>query len=637
MGIEEVLSDLKAKIQEKLPKGITISGVEFEGPELVIYTTDPRAFADNGDIIRSLAKDLRMRIVVRPDPKMLAEPEEAIKKIAEIVPPESGVTNHYFDTETGEVIIEAEKPGLVIGRHGSTLREITKHIGWTPKVVRTPPIESTTVRNIRQYLRNVKDERKAILQVIGRKIHRPITSKEQWIRITTLGGCKEVGRSSFLLSTPETRILIDCGVNTGAESNGTPYLYVPEVSPLSSIDAVVLTHAHLDHSGMIPLLFKYGYEGPVYMTPPTRDLMALLQLDYIEVANREGKRPPYDSAMIRETLKHTITLNYGDVTDIAPDVRLTFYNSGHILGSAIAHFHVGEGLYNVAFSGDFKYEKTRLFDPAVNQFPRIETMVMEATYGGMHDMQPSRREAEMELQNIIRKTLQRDGKVLIPTFAVGRSQEVMIVLEEAIRKGFIDKVPVYLDGMIWEATAIHTTYPEYLNVELQDMIFHKGQNPFLSPAFVQVDSPQKREAILADPSPCIVLATSGMMNGGPVMEYFKQYGADKRNTLIFVGYQAEGTMGRRIQKGWTEIPMSTEGGKTEVMKVEMEVATVDGFSGHSDRRQLMEWVKRMDPRPERIITNHGDENKCLDLASSIYKKFKYETRSPMNLETIRLI
>ncbi len=144
----------------------------------------------------------------------------------------------------------------------------------------------------------------------------------------------------------------------------------------------------------------------------------------------------------------------------------------------------------------------------------------------------------------------------IPTFAVGRSQEVMIVLEEAIRGAQIDNVPVYLDGMIWEATAIHTTYPEYLNVELQDMIFHKGQNPFLSPSFIQVDSPQKREAILADPSPCIVLATSGMMNGGPVMEYFKTYGADKRNTLIFVGYQAEGTLGRRIQKGWGEIPMT---------------------------------------------------------------------------------
>ena len=197
MGIDDVLKDLNTKIVDKLPKGVTISDLEFEGPELVIYTTDPKAFADNGDIIRSMAKDLRKRIVVRPDPKMLAEPEAAIKAIAEIVPPESGVTNHYFDTETGEVIIEAEKPGLVIGRHGSTLREITKHIGWTPKVARTPPIESYTVKNIRQYLRGVKDERKAILKVIGRKIHRPVSTKDQWIRITSLGGCKEVGRSSF--------------------------------------------------------------------------------------------------------------------------------------------------------------------------------------------------------------------------------------------------------------------------------------------------------------------------------------------------------------------------------------------------------------------------------------------------------
>ncbi len=636
MTIDDVLNELRAKISDKLPKGITISGLEFEGPELVIYTTEPRAFADNGDIIRSLAKDLRKRIVVRPDPKMLLDVEQAIGKIKEIVPGESGLSDFYFDTDTGEVIIEAEKPGLVIGRHGSTLREITKHIGWTPKVVRTPPIESSTVKNIRQYLRTVKDERKAILKTIGRKIHRPVTTKDQWIRVTSLGGCKEVGRSSFLLSTPETKVLIDCGVNTGAESNGTPYLYVPEVSPLSNLDAVVITHAHLDHVGMVPLLYKYGYEGPVYMTPPTRDLMGLLQLDYIEVANREGKRPPYDSALIRETLKHTITLNYGDVTDIAPDMRLTFYNSGHIIGSAISHFHVGEGLYNVAFTGDFKYEKSRLFDAAINKFPRIETVIMEATYGGMHDMQPALRDAEIELQQVIKATLARGGKVLIPTFAVGRSQEVMIVLEEAIRRGHIDNVPVYLDGMIWEATAIHTTYPEYLNVELQDMIFHKGQNPFLSPSFVQVDSPQKREKILQDPGPCIVLATSGMMNGGPVMEYLRTYGSDKRNTLIFVGYQAEGTLGRRLQKGWNEIPVTSHG-KTEVMKIDLQVATVDGFSGHADRRQLMEYVKRMDPRPERIITNHGDENKCLDLASSIYKKYKLETRSPMNLETIRLI
>ncbi len=634
MTVEEVLNELKERIKEKLPAGITISDLEFEGPELVIYTEEPRKFADNGDIVRALAKDLRKRIVVRPDPEVLAKPEDAIKKIEQIVPEEAKITDYFFDTDRGEVIIEAEKLGLVIGRHGTMLREITKSIGWSPKVARTPPIESSIIKNIRQYMRAESNARKSILRQIGRKIHRERTFKDSWIRITTLGGCREVGRSSYILSTPETRVLIDCGVNLGSENDGTPYLYVPEISPINQIDAVVITHAHLDHAGLVPLLFKYGYEGPVYLTPPTRDLMLLLQLDYIEVAAREGRKTPYESATIREALKHTIMLNYGDVTDIAPDIRLTFYNAGHILGSSIAHFHVGEGLYNIAFTGDFKYEPTRLFDPAVNDFPRLETLVTEATYGGANDYQPSRREAEHKLHTIVKQTITRGGKVLIPAFAVGRSQEVMIVLEEAIRTGIIDDVPVYLDGMIWEATAIHTTHPEYLNSELRNQIFHKGLNPFLSENFIQVE-PAKRQDIIGG-DPCVILATSGMLNGGPVMEHLKALAPDKRNTLIFVGYQAEGTLGRRIQKGWAELPFSIEG-KTETVKVNLDVETVDGFSGHSDRQQLMNFVRRMNPRPERILINHGEESKCLDLASSLYKRYKIETRAPMNLETIRLI
>lgn len=634
MSVEEVLNELRVRVQEALPKGITISNMEFEGPELVLYTNEPRKFADNGDILRALAKDLRKRVVVRPDPSVLASEEDAIKKIMEIVPQEAGITNQYFDISVGEVIIEAEKLGLVIGKHGSMLREITKHIGWTPKVVRAPPIESSIIKNIRQYLRSERDVRKVFLRQIGKKIHREVTSKDSWIRITTLGGCREVGRSSFILSTPETRVLIDCGINVGSENNGTPYLYVPEACPIDQIDAVVITHAHLDHAGLVPLLFKYGYEGPVYLTAPTRDLMALLQLDYIEVSAREGKKTPYESSMVREALKRTITLNYGDVTDIAPDIRLTFHNAGHILGSSIVHFHIGEGLYNIAFTGDFKYEPTRLFDPAVNEFPRLETLVMEATYGGSKDNQPYRREAEREMHTIIKRSIARKGKVLIPAFAVGRSQEVMIVLEEAIRTGLIDEVPVYLDGMIWEATAIHTTYPEYLNNDLQELIFHRGLNPFLSKCFIQVESAKRQEII--DGGPSVILATSGMLNGGPVMEYLRALGPDELNTLIFVGYQAEGTLGRRIQKGWDEVPFSIEG-RTETIKIKLEVETVDGFSGHSDRRQLIEYIRRMGPRPERILTNHGDENNCIELASAIHKRYGIETRAPLNLETIRFV
>ncbi|HOL40556.1 MAG TPA: beta-CASP ribonuclease aCPSF1, partial [Methanospirillum sp.] len=429
MLIEERLKEIQEKIKKKVPKGIKVASVEFEGPELVIYTDDPKSFADQDDLIKILARDIRKRIVVRPT--ILEDPERAASAIRRVVGENAGISDIFFEADTGEVLIEAEKPGVVIGKNGATLRDITREIGWTPKVVRTPPIESSTVKQVRQYLRAAHQERKELLKRIGRRIHRDVIAKDQWIRVTTLGCCREVGRAAFLLSTPESRVLIDCGEKPDS-FEATPYLYVPEIHPLSQLDAVVLTHAHLDHCAYIPLLYKYGYEGPVYSTPPTRDLAAMLQLDYLDVVNKEGKTVPYSSNEVKEYIKHSIVLNYGCVTDIAPDIKLTFHNAGHILGSGIAHFHIGDGLYNVAFTGDLHYGKSRLFNAAVNHYPRLEALFMESTYGGAQDMQPSRAEAEERLYGIFREVLERGGKIIIPAFAVGRSQEVMLAIEEGM-------------------------------------------------------------------------------------------------------------------------------------------------------------------------------------------------------------
>lgn len=632
--MKKYLDEIREKVKEYIPKNVKVKNIEFEGPQLVVYVENPQELAEV-DIVKKLAKDLRKRIIIRADPKSLKPPEEAKEIILKIVPEDAKISNIFFDDENGEVIIEAEKPGVVIGKQGATFREIMKAVGWSPKVVRTPPIKSKIIENIRNYLLSVRDERAETLKRIGERIHRGVLMDEKWVRVTFLGGSREVGRSCYLLQTPESRILIDCGVNVSSLTS-TPYLYVSEVQPLDAIDAVVLTHAHLDHCGFVPLLYKYGYRGPIYLTPPTRDLMVLLQLDFLEVVERESGQTPYNSSMIREALKHTITLDYGVVTDISPDVRLTFYNAGHILGSAIAHFHIGEGYYNVAFTGDFKFEKTRLFDRAATNFPRLEALIMEATYGGSNDIQPPRKDAEEKLIGLINKTLNRGGKVLIPTFAVGRSQEVMIVLEEAMREGKLRETYVYLDGMIYEATAIHTAYPEYLNAHLRDLIFYHGINPFISDNFVRVDSSSKREEVIGDTSPCIIIATSGMLNGGPVMEYFRNLAEDEKNTIVFVGYQAEGTLGRKVQKGWKEVPFPVNG-RRGVVEVKMQVETVDGFSGHSDRKQLVNYIRYLNSKPEKIVTVHGDESKCIDLASSLYKTYRIETRAPLNLETIRFI
>jgi uncharacterized protein len=634
MPVDDVLREVKGKVRGVIPPSIDVSDVEFEGALVVIYTKHPDKFAKNEDLIKQLAKMLQRRIAVRPDPSVITDTDTAERKIKDIIPKEAELTNIYFLPEMGEVTIEVMKPGIAIGKQGVLLNEIRKKINWSPRIVRTPPIQSKTVKEIRGYLRSMSEERKEILRKVGRRLHRGVSEGEKFIRVTALGGFRQVGRSCSLLHTPDSKIMIDCGVDVSSEST-TPYLHLPEVLPIENLDAVVITHAHLDHSGLVPLLYKYGFDGPVYCTPPTRDMSTLLQMDYLKVAAADAKKIPYSAENIRDTIKHCIAMDYGDTTDITPDVRLTFHNAGHILGSAIAHFHIGEGLYNIAFSGDIKYERTWLFNPAVNRFPRLEAIFIEATYGGREDFQPSRQDATERLSDIIQSTIKKKGKLLVPVFAVGRSQEVMIVLENLVRTKKIPKINVYLDGMIWEATAIHTAYPEYLNNKLRAQIFQQGENPLLSEIFKRVDSHEMRQKIISDhPESCVVLATSGMMNGGPVMEYFKEWASDKKNTIAFVGYQAEGTLGKRIQKGWSEIPLNT-GGQIENIKMNMNVETCDGFSGHSDRRQLLNYINNMSPRPERIIFGHGEESKCLDIASAVHKRYNINTTALNNLETIR--
>lgn len=636
MQVEDRLKELKETINKKVPRGVEVTDVEFEGPEMVIYTDNPEKFAAEPDLSKTLARDLRKRIVVRPN--ILGDTEIAYDMVKKVVPEGAGITDIFFDTDTGEMLIEAEKPGVVIGKNGATIRDITMKTGWTPRVVRTPPIPSMTIKQVRQYLREARDERKEFLRRCGRRIHRDSLytgrDRDQWLRVTTLGCCRQVGRAAFLLTTPQSKVLIDCGESPGATgAASSPYLHVPEIYPFSTLDAVVLTHAHLDHSAYVPLLYRYGYDGPVYTTPATRDLAAMLQLDYLDVNNKEDKAPPYSSNEVREFVKHTITLGYGDVTDIAPDLKLTLHNAGHILGSAIAHFNVGNGLYNIAFTGDLYYAKSRLFNPAVSQFPRLEALVMESTYGGSEDFSPSRADAEAHLCEVISETLSRGGKALIPAFAVGRSQELMLALEEGIRNKKLPACKIYLDGMIKEATAMHTAYPEYLNNDLRNQIFRDNYNQFLAECFEQVDSYEKRQEVIFSKDPCVIISTSGMLNGGPVLDYLSNLAESEKNTLIFVGYQADGTYGRRIQKGWREVPM----GKKGSIIINMEVQTVEGFSGHADRKQLMNYVQYVQPKPERVFTIHGEESKTIDLASSIYKKYHIQTVSPQNLETYRLV
>lgn len=635
--IEKVINDIRSKLADLLPPEAKIVRVEFEGPFLVLYSQAPDLLMESGQTVKNLAKSLRKRIVIRSDTRVRLPQEEADKLIREIVPEESEISDIQFDELLGECIIEAKKPGLVIGQSGKTLREISKNVFWRPTVVRTLPMKSNIISSIRGIYSKDSMVRKRELENMGLRIHRPQVYENDMIRVTPLGGGAEIGRSCLLLETAESNVLIDCGMGVGTTDplKMYPYLGSSQFS-IEDLDAVIVSHAHLDHSGMVPYLYKHGFRGPVYCNDATLSLMTLLQKDYIEKSEAEETILPYNQKDIVNTILHTIGRRYSEVTDISPDVRLTLSQAGHILGSAIIHLHIGNGKFNLAIANDFKFSKTRLLAPANFKFPRLEALIMESTYGGSRDNLPSRKDTEFELIRIINDTIRRRGKILIPTIAVGKAQEIMVILDHYFRKkDIIQQIPVYLDGLIHEASAIYCTFPEYLSPELQNAIFSTGQNPFLADYFVPVDKNSSRRNEIFQSGPAIILATSEMLTGGPSVEYFHRLASDDRNSIIFVSQQADKTLGKRILQGVREIRFF-HGGKAGMTQVNIQVHNLEGLSGHSDRNQLLSYVRKLNPRPKQIILTHGIQGKANALRDTLTQKFRVQTNVLQNLETLRL-
>jgi predicted metal-dependent RNase len=1078
-----IVDDTQARIRETIithmPKEAEITRIEFEGPRLAIYVKNVGLLLEQSYIVTEIVNLLHKRVVVRSDPSIRLKETEAERLIKGIVPAEAEITEINFDPSLGEVVIEAKKPGLAIGKDGTTLQEIIKKTSWRPRVLRAPPLPSKIIASSRHILHSESEERSRIFRDVGERIFRPRLTKTSSVFFTPLGGFHEVGRSAMLVETEESCVLLDCGISAGAN---LPIYAYPRIDSdefdIDKLDAVIISHAHLDHCldpdsyvqasdgsinriadittdqpvpaidfartmrmdnirciqrgaltaprtmlevrtktrrvnttpdhpfftlsngrptikqaqqlnlgdyiatvkyidlkgqpqslpsekgfptrldpetcqifgyllgdgtkagwdygqvvctdkdvsnlrtyarlinkkfrlrvslkrlsnrnrmivsrkrfrewlesiepsllaksptrkvpqvvcratrrdvsgflrglydaegsvghhhltltttskdmahkvqllllrfriishlhdhdvtkstfgggpsyqlviydpasikafshyigfsdkkksrklhslekriggvfahrmdliplhteaiieianelglrkidlrkagfsyshyfernghlptrkslarivnallvtarakrnlkavgklesiqriidsdvmwepvtrvskskarckqvfdltvpghsnylangiivhncGFVPFLYKYGYDGPVYCSEPTSVLMTLLQLDYLDIFGKEGGHPPYDQKDVREAVLHTIPVKYQVVTDVAPDIKLTLHNAGHIIGSSIVHLHIGEGLHNVVFTGDFKFGRTMLLEPATCSFPRAETLVMESTYGAPEDVMSDRETVEGKLASIVNETAEKGGRILIPTLAVGRAQEIMLVLNAYMKNKQIKELPIFLEGMISEATAIHTAYPEYLSRDLREQILYKDINPFQSDYFTNVDHPSEREKIATGP-PCIILATSGMMEGGPAIDYFRYMAGDEKNTLVFVSYQVEGTLGNRLKNGAREVSLMGRNGKVEALKVNLRVDAVEGFSGHSDRNQLFAFLKRVSPRPTRVIMGHGERRKTDLFAHQVSRMLKLRTVAPDILETLRL-
>ena len=629
---------IMATILKSIPKEANVTRIDYEGPRIALYTKTPKFLLENNTLIASLVNEIKKRIVVRTDESIRKNVDDAKKILSENVPKEASLQGVFFDTTTGEVSIEVKRPWLcqrnVEEFNHAVMAEKT---GWKIRVRKSTTKPSNTIQSINYQLKISAAERAKHLKQVGEQIFRPRLVQKSEVSLLTLGGFGQVGRSCMLMTTPDSKILIDCGVNPGAHNPNEAYPRLDWANiTLDELDAVVIGHAHFDHTGFLPVLLKYGYKGPIYCTEPTLPMMNLIQLDSIKVATAQGKLPLYSERDVFQVMRQATTLRYGTVTDISPDVKLVLSNAGHILGSATCHFHIGNGDHNFVYSGDIKYGKSILLESAYTNYPRVETLLIESTYGAKEDIQPSRQEVETAFIASVNSVLKEGGKVLIPIPAVGRAQEIMMVIDQYMKSGQLTEAPVFMEGMIQEATAIHEAYPEYLARELRQKILETDDNPFDSEYFTNIEHSDSREEPLREESPCIIIATSGMLEGGPVIEYLRNVAPDKKNKILFVSYQVNGTLGRRVMDGARQVSLIGKNGKVEVVSINCGIERLEGFSGHSDYNQLMSFVQRLRPKLRRVLVNHGERRKSENLSMSIRRMYRISTHYPQIQEAIKL-
>ncbi len=623
-------------ILNSIPAEAQITRVEYEGPRIALYTKSPKYLQRNNYIISEIVNTVKKRVVTRTEKSIRKDEQDAKAILEKILPSEAAITNYFFDDAIGEITIEATNPIVVSQENGYDLADAMEQTGWKIRVRKAPNTPSSAIQTVYYALKSGSEERERFYRELGESIFRPRLATAEQVTLKTLGSFQEVGRSSMLVETSESKVLLDCGIHPGARNawDAYPRLDWAGVS-LDEIDAVIISHSHLDHMGFLPALFKFGYNGPVYCTEPTLPLMTLLQTDYVKIAQIEGGRVLYDQKDIRDAIQHAITLPYGTVTDVSPDIKLVFNNAGHILGSATVHLHIGEGVHNIVYTGDYKYGRTQLFDSATWSYPRVETLITESTYGAKEDIMPLREEVEMNFVNAINQTLKEGGKVLIPIPAVGRAQEIILVIDQYMRNKVLVEAPVFLEGMISEATAIHVSYADYLSRELRVKMLEQGINPFVSEYFTSIEHPSNRDEALRE-GPAIIMATSGMLEGGPVLQYFDEVAPKEKNKILFVSYQVQGTLGRRVLDGSKQANLMSDNGKIKIVDVRCRVEKIEGFSGHSDYNQIIRFVGKLRPKLQQVIVNHGEKRKVENLAYMLQRIYRVPTMKPAVQEAIRL-
>lgn len=451
------------------------------------------------------------------------------------------------------------------------------------------------------------------------------------MKLTFHGAARTVTGSQHLLEVNGKRILLDCGLYQGRRKDmmarNRKFSF-----DAKSLDAVILSHAHIDHSGNIPNLVKSGYKGDILCTPATRDLCGALLMDsghiqeqnaiYANKFRRKGEpkaEPIYTQDDAQRSLRYFRGLDYHQRQEIVPGVTLTFIDAGHMLGSAMVVLDIREErqahVKRLVYTGDIGREGIPIIrDPESPH--HAHTLIMESTYGGR--THPTYPEAQKQLKRVIMETYERSGVVLIPAFAVGRTQQIVVQLNELVERGELPHIPVYVDSpLAMEATDVFRRHPECYDYALETMIYElNDDDPFGFKGLHYVQSADESKALNERRDPMIIISASGMIEFGRVVHHLKNRINEPRNTLLIVGWQAPHTLGRKLLDGAEYVRIFGHDNR-----VEMQVEVINGLSGHADHDEMLAWVGGLESIPRNTFLVHGEAESAAALAESLKERY----------------
>jgi len=462
------------------------------------------------------------------------------------------------------------------------------------------------------------------------------------MEIKIFGAGKEVTGSCYGVFTKESKILVDCGFFQGSKDmerkNYEDFSFNPK-----DFSCLILTHAHLDHCGRIPKLVKFGFRGKIYATPATKDLARIIMNDAAKIAAEDtehenkhrleqglpARKPLYNYIDVNNAMKLFVTFDYDQDMKISKDIIGRFTDAGHILGAASLQLQVKESKKAtlVVFSGDLGQQNAVLVKNT-EPIEKADYVFMEATYGDR--VHPPIDERKKELLRIIKETYKRGGKLMIPAFAVERAQEMLYYIGEFMEQGIIPEMPVYLDSpMAAKATEVFSKYYDYYNDEIKNAIKERG-NPFDFQQLIKTETVDESKKINAVTRPCIIIAGNGMCTAGRIKHHIRNNINNPKNTLLFIGYQVQGTLGYWLKKGEKRVKLLG----VEV-DVKSKIEAIDGFSAHADSVELFKWVKNFKQKPKKIFIIHSETDESTAFSKKL-KKEGYETYIPALEESVKL-